>query len=99
MEISKAMTAHRHILILAGLLLSACSEETVAPPAKPPTGTLQAVAVADAGPDTVTTLERALPAARKRYAHRLANSSGTNFQNEARPDIQNKSSGDDAEIA
>ena len=45
------------------------------------------------------TLERALPAARKRYAHRLANSSGTNFQNEARPDIQNKSSGDDAEIA
>jgi ketosteroid isomerase-like protein len=61
MEISKAMTAHRHILILAGLLLSACSEETVAPPAKPPTGTLQAVAVADAGPDTVTTLERALP--------------------------------------
>lgn len=45
------------------------------------------------------TLERALPAARKRYAHRLANSSGTNFQNEARRDIQNESSGADAEIA
>ena len=45
------------------------------------------------------TLERALPATRKRYAHRLANTSGTNFQNEARRDIQNESSGADAEIA
>lgn len=45
------------------------------------------------------TLERALPATRKRYAHRLAKSTGTNFQNEPRPDIQNERSGDDAEIA
>jgi hypothetical protein len=45
------------------------------------------------------TLERALPATRKRYAHRLANTAGTNFQNEPRSDIQNNSRADDAEIA
>jgi ketosteroid isomerase-like protein len=65
MEVSKAMTARPLTLVLAALLSSACSEETVAPPPKPPTGALQAVAVVDAGPDTVTTLERALP---ERYA-------------------------------
>jgi hypothetical protein len=45
------------------------------------------------------TLERALPATRKRYAHRLANTSGTNIQNELPPDLQNGSPTDDAEIA
>jgi hypothetical protein len=45
------------------------------------------------------TLERALPATRKRYAHRLANAAGTEFQNEPRTDIQNGGSADDAEIA
>src|SRR5262249_2995943 len=39
------------------------------------------------------------PATRKRYAHLLANITGTNFQNEARLDIQNDGAGDDAEIA
>jgi len=45
------------------------------------------------------TLERALPATRKRYAHRLANSEGTNFQNGPRLDIQNGGPSDDAAIA
>jgi hypothetical protein len=45
------------------------------------------------------TLERALPATRKRYAHRLTNAQGTNFQNEPRSDIQHDGPGDDAEIA
>jgi len=45
------------------------------------------------------TLERALPATRKRYAHRLANAQGTIIQNAPRPDIQNAESGDDAAIA
>jgi hypothetical protein len=35
------------------------------------------------------TMERALSATRKRYAHRLANAAGTNIQNELRNDIQN----------
>jgi hypothetical protein len=35
------------------------------------------------------TLARALPATRKRYAHRLANTEGTNFQNAPRSDFQN----------
>jgi hypothetical protein len=35
------------------------------------------------------TMERALSATRKRYAHRLANAAGTNIQNEPRNDIQN----------
>jgi ketosteroid isomerase-like protein len=61
MEISKTMTDSRCIPLLVALLLSACSEESVAPPPKPPTGSLQPVAVVDAGPDTVTALERALP--------------------------------------
>jgi hypothetical protein len=45
------------------------------------------------------TLERALPATRKRYAHRLANTSGTNIQNEPRSEIQNDRSANDVEIA
>ncbi len=39
------------------------------------------------------------PATRKRCAHRLANTSGTNFHNEGRPDIQNDGSSADLEIA
>lgn len=35
------------------------------------------------------TLERALSATRKRHAHRLANATGTNIQNEQQDDIQN----------
>jgi hypothetical protein len=35
------------------------------------------------------TMERALSATRKRYAHRLANTTGTNIQNEPQNDIQN----------
>jgi hypothetical protein len=42
------------------------------------------------------TLERALPATRKRDAHRLLNVQRTNFQNEPRLDFQND---EDAEIA
>jgi hypothetical protein len=38
-------------------------------------------------------LERALPATRKRYAHRLANAPGTDIQNAPRPDIQNDLAG------
>lgn len=45
------------------------------------------------------TLECALPATRKRYAHRLANTKGTEFQNAPRPDIQNAGKDDDAAIA
>jgi hypothetical protein len=44
-------------------------------------------------------LERALPATRKRYAHRLANAQGTRIQNAPRPDIQNEEQADDAAIA
>jgi hypothetical protein len=44
-------------------------------------------------------LERALPATRKRYAHRLANVLGTNFQNAIRSDIQNDAGDDGAAIA
>jgi ketosteroid isomerase-like protein len=73
MGIHKAMAAHRHILIASALLLTACSEETVAPPPKPPTGSLQPLAVVDAGPDTVTNLERALP---ERYAKALSSQPG-----------------------
>jgi hypothetical protein len=35
------------------------------------------------------TMERALSATRKRYAHRLANAAGTNIQNERQSNIQN----------
>jgi hypothetical protein len=34
-------------------------------------------------------MERALSATRKRYAHWLANTTGTNIQNEPQNDIQN----------
>jgi hypothetical protein len=36
------------------------------------------------------TLERALPATRKRYAHRLANIKGTDIQNDGRNPLQNE---------
>jgi hypothetical protein len=45
------------------------------------------------------TLERALPATRKRYAHRLANTKGTEFQNAPRPDIQNEGNDNEGAIA
>jgi len=45
------------------------------------------------------TLERALPATRKRYAHRLANAQGTEFQNAPRLDIQNDENGNEGAIA
>lgn len=45
------------------------------------------------------TLERALPATRKRLAHRLANTEGTHIQNAPRSDIQNDGGSDDAAIA
>jgi len=44
-------------------------------------------------------LERALPATRKRYAHRPANTQGTEFQNAPRSDIQNAGNDDDTAIA
>jgi hypothetical protein len=44
-----------------GLLLGACSTETVSPPPKPPIGSLEPVAAVDAGPDIVTEKEKALP--------------------------------------
>ena len=45
------------------------------------------------------TLERALPATRKRYAHALANAQGTSVQNATRSGVQNESNTDDAAIA
>src|SRR5205823_12658472 len=45
------------------------------------------------------TLERDLPATRKRYAHRLANVGGTDIQNAVRSDLQNDGGDDDAAIA
>jgi hypothetical protein len=45
------------------------------------------------------TLARALPATRKRYAHRLANMEGTSIQNVPRPDIQNAQGDGNAAIA
>ena len=45
------------------------------------------------------TIERALPATRKRHAHRLANAGGTEFQNEQRNVFQNDGESDDAESA
>jgi hypothetical protein len=45
------------------------------------------------------TLERALPATRKRYAHALANAQGTSIQNATRSAIQNEADSDDAAIA
>jgi hypothetical protein len=44
------------------------------------------------------TLERALPATRKRYVHRLVNAKGTNIQNAPRSDIQNAGTDDEAAI-
>ena len=45
------------------------------------------------------TLERALPATRKRYAHALANAQGTSIQNGPRPAVQNEMKSDDIAIA
>jgi len=45
------------------------------------------------------TIERALPATRKRYAHALANTQGTSIQNAPRSGIQNKVGEDDTAIA
>jgi hypothetical protein len=45
------------------------------------------------------TMERALPATRKRYAHALANAQGTSIQNAPRSTIQNEAVSDDAAIA
>jgi hypothetical protein len=45
------------------------------------------------------TMERALPATRKRYAHALANTQGTSIQNAPRSSIQNEAEEDDAAIA
>jgi hypothetical protein len=40
------------------------------------------------------TMERALSATRKRHAHRLANTAGTEFRNEARNRFRNESEND-----
>lgn len=45
------------------------------------------------------TLERALPATRKRYAHALSNIQSTSVQNATRPGVQNETGIDDAAIA
>jgi hypothetical protein len=45
------------------------------------------------------TLERALPATRKRYAHALANAQGTSVQNATRSGVQNESTADGTAIA
>jgi hypothetical protein len=45
------------------------------------------------------TLERALPATRKRYAYRLGNATGTDFQNAPRSDVQNDRPENDTAIA
>jgi hypothetical protein len=45
------------------------------------------------------TLERALPATRKRYAHALANAQGTSVQNATRSGVQNELNIDDTAIA
>lgn len=49
------------LMALSLLVVAACSEETVAPPPKPPVGALEPVAIVDGGADTVTAKERALP--------------------------------------
>jgi hypothetical protein len=54
-------------------MVAACSSETVAPPPKPPVGSLEPVAAAGPKVDTVTAKERALP---DLYAKALS-SSGT----------------------
>jgi ketosteroid isomerase-like protein len=69
MDTPMAMIDRRIAVLLAGLLLAACTEETVAPPPKPPTGSLEPVAVVDAGAEKVTQLERELPA---RYARAMS---------------------------
>jgi hypothetical protein len=45
------------------------------------------------------TLERALPATRKRYAHALANAQGTSVQNATRFAVQNEADSEDTAIA
>ena len=61
-------------MVLSSLLLiAACSGEAVAPPPKPPIGSLEAVPIVDAGADIVTAKERALP---DLYARALSSPSG-----------------------
>jgi predicted ester cyclase/ketosteroid isomerase-like protein len=60
-------------LALLLVACAACSSESVAPPPKPPVGSLEAVPVRDAGAETVTAKERALP---ELYAKALSSSSG-----------------------
>lgn len=45
------------------------------------------------------TLDRALPATRKRYAHALANAQGTSVQNATRSPVQNETDPEDTAIA
>jgi hypothetical protein len=49
------------LVLPVALLVGGCPSETVAPPPKPPIGSLTAVVVAGPGADTVTGKERALP--------------------------------------
>jgi hypothetical protein len=57
------MRTHRTTLTALALVLAGCSSETVAqlPPAPANWQSLHALPVADAGPDTVTALERGIP--------------------------------------
>lgn len=66
------MRPHRPLTLAFATLLAACSSDTVPPPPKAPTGSLQPVAVADGGADVVTAKERALP---DLYARALSSSS------------------------
>jgi hypothetical protein len=45
------------------------------------------------------TMKRALAATRRRYAYKLANTSGTKLQNEARTEIQNEGGDNEAALA
>jgi|GEM_PF-1225581 len=73
------MRAHRVLMTSTGLLLVACSTETVPPPPPPPTGPLQPVAVREAGPDIVTEKEKALPALYAKVLSSPTPDGGTRF--------------------
>lgn len=62
-------------MVLSLVLVTACSEETVAPPPKPPVGSLEPIQVTGPGADTVTAKERALP---DLYAKALSSPPGGN---------------------
>jgi hypothetical protein len=55
------MRTHAKILCVLGLALPGCSGESVPPPLPPPIGSLNPIAVSDAGGEVVTAKERALP--------------------------------------